>query len=154
MVLCEGRRPTLRRLGRRLGARLLPGDVVCLQGELGAGKTFLAQALALGAGVPRSVRVTSPTFALVQEYSGRLAFHHADLYRLGGPEELRELGLFERAEDGVLVLEWPERCGPWVPEGALWLTLEIVEPFTRRVTARGTGQRVERLLTPSPDGAR
>jgi tRNA threonylcarbamoyl adenosine modification protein YjeE len=147
-VLCEGRRPTIRRLGRRLGARLQPGDVVCLQGELGAGKTFLAQALALGAGVPSGVTVTSPTFALVQEYQGRIAFHHADLYRIEGPEALGELGLFERAEEGALVLEWPERCAASIPTDALWLLLEVTDAFTRKVTARGEGPRAERLVTP------
>jgi hypothetical protein len=83
----EAGRTAIRRFGHRVGARAEAGDVIALVGGLGAGKTFLAQHLAHGAGVSPTVRVTSPTFTLVQEHAGRVPFVHADLYRLGDVDE-------------------------------------------------------------------
>ncbi len=104
------RRETLR-LARRLGSTAAPGDLLILEGPLGAGKTFFARAFARAAGVDRDERVTSPTFALVHEHEtprGRLL--HADLYRVGAAAEARELGLREaRGEGAVLVCEWARR---------------------------------------------
>jgi len=100
------RRATIR-LARRLAGLLQPGDLLILEGELGAGKTFFSRALCRALGVPHEVPVTSPTFTLVHEHAGRLPIVHADLYRLTDPEELVELGLRERRADGaVLLIEW------------------------------------------------
>jgi len=129
-------RSAVARLGRRLGALAEPGDVIALTGDLGAGKTFLAQAIARGIGVPMEVRVASPTFAVVQEYVGRLPFYHADLYRLHGPRDLDEVGLFERGVDGLVAVEWAEVAEEEVPAGALWVSLETLDDGTRRVVAR------------------
>lgn len=150
----EAGRTALRRLGHRVGARALPGDVIALVGGLGAGKTFLAQHLAHGAGVDPAARVASPTFTVVQEHAGRLPFHHADLYRLGHPDELREIGLFERAADGLLVVEWADRFPAVMPAGALWIELSAVSPSIRRVRARGEGEAARRLLGLPPGAAR
>lgn len=96
-----------RRLGRALGRLVAAGDLLVLDGELGAGKTFLTRAVARGLGVPAAVRVTSPTFALVHELPGRLPLLHVDLYRLDDPGELSELGLSERiGGDAVTLVEW------------------------------------------------
>lgn len=139
------RRPSLRRLGRALGAAALPGDVIALVGTLGAGKTHIAQAIARGAGVPLAVRVTSPTFAVVLEHAGRLPVHHADLYRLGDAGELAEIGLVERAADGLLVVEWADRMPEALPRDVLWVTLDAARPGERSVVMTATGPRSEAL---------
>src|SRR5688500_1791946 len=89
-------RRATQRLGAALGAALRGGDFVVLEGDLGAGKTFLVRAIARALGVPAAVAVTSPTFALVHELSGRVPIVHADLYRLEEADELVEIGLRDR----------------------------------------------------------
>jgi len=97
-----------RRLGRRLGELLGPDDVVLLSGPLGSGKTRLAQGIALGLGIEDPV--TSPTFALVHEYSGRMRLYHLDFYRMERPDEILHLGFEEYFYGGgVTVAEWPEQ---------------------------------------------
>ncbi len=149
----EAGRTALRRFGHRVGARAVAGDVIALVGGLGAGKTFLAQHLAHGVGVSPEARVTSPTFTLVQEHTGRVPFLHADLYRLGDADELREVGLFEMGATGVVVVEWADRFPEAVPRDALWVELSVVSPSIRRVRAWGEGERARRLLGLSPTGA-
>ncbi|WP_300537085.1 tRNA (adenosine(37)-N6)-threonylcarbamoyltransferase complex ATPase subunit type 1 TsaE [Sphingosinicella sp.] len=122
--------------GRCLAARLVPGDVVLLSGDLGAGKTALARGILAGLG--HVGEVPSPTFTLVQSYEVpgvRLPVWHVDLYRLEDPDEVEELGLDEILADGVLVIEWPERAGARWPE-ALHLTLTDSGEGSRRLTAR------------------
>lgn len=136
----------VRALGASLGARAQRGDVIALVGPLGAGKSVLSRALVYGAGVDPRVRVASPTFTIVQEYAGRIPVHHADLYRLGMDEELDEIGLFERALDAALVVEWADRFPSRVPPDALWIELALVDAQTREVRAHGDGARCARLL--------
>ena len=94
-------------LGERLAARLGPGTVVAFTGDLGAGKTAFTRGLALGLGVTE--RVTSPTFTIVNEYEGRLPLFHFDMYRLGGEEELFDIGWEDYlARGGVCAVEWSE----------------------------------------------
>jgi tRNA threonylcarbamoyladenosine biosynthesis protein TsaE len=94
-------------LARLLADSLEASDLIVLEGDVGAGKTFFARALCRALGVPPSIAVTSPTFTLVHEYAGRLPIVHADLYRLREPGELPELGLRERrAEGAVVIVEW------------------------------------------------
>jgi tRNA threonylcarbamoyladenosine biosynthesis protein TsaE len=150
----EAGRTALRRFGHRVGARARPGDVIALVGGLGVGKTFLAQHLAHGVGVPPSARITSPTFTLVHEYLGTIPFFHADLYRLEHPDELHDLGLFERGMEGLVVLEWADRFREHVPPGALWVTLTSLSPSIRRVHVQGEGLAAQRLLLgASPAGS-
>jgi tRNA threonylcarbamoyladenosine biosynthesis protein TsaE len=102
------------RLGRRLGGRLHPGDVVALIGPLGAGKTVLARGIAGGAGA--SGYIASPSFVVIREYAGPIRVYHADLYRLERPDEIADLGLDEIVDaGGLLVVEWADRAREWLP---------------------------------------
>ena len=109
--------------GRELAARVHPGDVVLLTGDLGAGKTAFVRGLAEGLGIDAS-EVTSPTFTLIQEYSGgRMPLYHVDLYRLK-PIEVDDLGLDElTSEGGVTAIEWPDRL-PRPFQGAIEVRIE------------------------------
>jgi tRNA threonylcarbamoyladenosine biosynthesis protein TsaE len=127
VVSLSSRRDTTR-LGTGIARVLEPGDLVLLEGDLGAGKTFLARAVARELGVPPSVAIPSPTFTLVQEYAvapPRGALLHVDLYRLRGDDrgktaaEVRRLGLAERrAEGGILLVEWGEGLAAELGGGA------------------------------------
>lgn len=117
--------------GERLAARLGPGDVVLLYGELGAGKTAFVRGLARGLGAPES-EVSSPTFTLVQEYAGRVPLFHVDLYRLE-PKEVEDLGLEELVSgDGVVAIEWAERWHAR-PDDAIEVRLEHAGEDQRRI---------------------
>ena len=150
-IVLTGPRAAVRKLGLRLGAAAQPGDVIALIGDLGAGKTFLAQAVAQGIGVPREVRVASPTFTIVQTYTARIPLIHADLYRLGGADEVADVGVFEQGADGLVVAEWADRFADAVPRDALWLELQRVTPLQRAIRAAATGPRSERLLAAALD---
>jgi tRNA threonylcarbamoyladenosine biosynthesis protein TsaE len=112
-------------LGARLGAAALPGGVVALIGDLGAGKTTLARGL-IRSLAGAATEAPSPTFTLVQTYeTPHLAIWHFDLYRLTRPEEARELGI-EEAVDGLALIEWPERAGRYLPSARLEVQLDFV----------------------------
>lgn len=111
-------------LGARIGAAARAGDVVALSGDLGAGKTTLARGLIRSLAGP-ATEAPSPTFTLVQAYAApAFAIWHFDLYRLNDPREARELGL-EEAEDGLAVIEWPERLGRYLPLARLEVRLSF-----------------------------
>lgn len=111
-------------LARRLAPLLGPGDVLLLEGQIGAGKTHFARALLRALGVVEDV--PSPTFTLVQTYDARFEVWHADLYRLGHPDEAVELGLTEAFETALCLVEWPEKLGADRPESALTLRFSVV----------------------------
>jgi tRNA threonylcarbamoyladenosine biosynthesis protein TsaE len=154
----EGAEET-RAVGEALGRLLEEGDVVLLQGELGAGKTTLTQGLARGAGATEVVN--SPTFILVNEYRGRIKVYHADLYRLDDPDDVLALDLPGATLDGALVVEWPERGEGLLPAEHLLVRIEHISPEQRRLLLEGQGRRPESLarrlidnLAPSPPPAR
>lgn len=104
-------------VAREFAKTLKPGDVVCLEGDLGAGKTTFTQGLAAALGVPG--RVNSPTFCIVQEHRGQVLLVHMDLYRLHGVDDVIAIGWEDYlAEGAILVVEWPERAGSLVPASA------------------------------------
>ena len=135
-----------RQLGMRLGALLQPGDVLCLQGELGAGKTTFTQGLAQGWGTFDAV--SSPTFIIVNIYrradDGRL--FHLDTYRLDSGPEAEELDIDAMLVRGPLVIEWPERVQNVLPGERLWITLEHVDDIERRFHFEARGARAVELL--------
>jgi tRNA threonylcarbamoyladenosine biosynthesis protein TsaE len=112
-------------LGATLAARLKQGDIVGLKGDLGAGKTTLARAIVRAAAGDPDLIVPSPTFTLVEVYdTPRGTFWHFDLYRLDSPDQVYELGWEEALAEGVVLMEWPERLGPLLPQH-LSVTLEV-----------------------------
>lgn len=135
-----------RRLGMRLGALLRPGDLVCLQGDLGAGKTTFVQGVARGWGALDEV--SSPTFVLVNLYrradGAQLA--HLDAYRLETLTEAAELDLDALLADSPLLVEWPERVEALLPSERLWITLEHDGEEHRLLRFHGQGRRYEHLL--------
>lgn len=109
-----------------LAQRLRPGDVVCLSGELGAGKSVVARGIGKGLGVKEDI--LSPTFNYVLEYQGRFPFYHADLYRLHGTHDFIAMGLEEYFErDGVFVIEWPERIADLLPASCYHVHLQLLD---------------------------
>jgi len=130
------------RAARALAAHLAPGDSIGLVGDLGAGKTCFVQGLARGLGVPDSVRVTSPTFTLVNEHrGGRLQLFHVDLYRIDRAAELANIGLDDlfRAP-AVVAVEWCDRF-PVLPGDHLRIELVAVTENQRALDAEGRGAR-------------
>ena len=123
-------------VGQELASSLGPGARVLLYGELGAGKTAFVRGLAAGLGIDPD-EVSSPTFTLVQEYSGRLPLFHVDLYRLA-PGEVDDLGLDALAAQGVLAIEWAERL-PRADAGAIHVRLEHAGENDRQITVAGPG---------------
>jgi tRNA threonylcarbamoyladenosine biosynthesis protein TsaE len=134
------------RLGSRLGRLFEGGEVVCLTGGLGAGKTCLVQGLGLSLGVTE--RITSPTFTLVNEYQGeRLMLRHVDLYRISESAAALEFGLDEYLYDeGVCAIEWAERVRDIWPKEYLLVSLRHIDETKRGVTLRAYGERYDRLL--------
>lgn len=145
-IALPSRRAT-RRLAKALAAALQPGDVIYLEGPLGAGKTFLARAIARTLGVPREVPITSPTFTLVQEWPTTLPVLHADLYRLGHAREIEELGIRERLfTDSVLVVEWGLQFAEAISPDGLVLSLAMGEGEVRSASLLARGPRGAELL--------
>ena len=122
-----------RALGEKLAHLLLPGDVLLLWGDLGAGKSELTRGIAKGLGIAGPI--SSPSFTIMNVYDdGRIPLYHFDWYRLQSSEELYEMGMDEYfGGDGVAVIEWPGQCPDAIPEKCLSITIEPQEDETRRI---------------------
>lgn len=129
-----------RALGEKLAHSLCPGDVLCLWGDLGAGKSELTRGIAQGLGVTSPV--TSPSFTIMNVYEeGRLPLYHFDWYRLESSEELYEMGMDEvLLGEGVSVVEWPGMCPDAIPETRLDITLTPVNENEREITFTPRGR--------------
>jgi tRNA threonylcarbamoyladenosine biosynthesis protein TsaE len=135
-----------RRLGFRLGSLMRSGDLICLSGDLGAGKTTLVQGIAQGWGSLDSV--SSPTFVLVNEYrrpDGHCLFH-LDAYRLASAWEAEDLDLDRMLENGPLMVEWPERIKSVLPPAYLWIALRWIADEHRGMTFNSLGERYNDML--------
>jgi len=135
-----------RRLGSRIGSLLAPGDLICLSGDLGAGKTTLVQGIAHGW---ESVDpVSSPTFVIVNEYhrkTGETLFH-MDAYRLENSAEAFDLDLDRMLEQGALLVEWGERIKDALPDNALWIRMSWMADEQRGLWFTATGERSQVLM--------
>jgi tRNA threonylcarbamoyladenosine biosynthesis protein TsaE len=128
-------------LGRRLSEVLFPGAVVALVGPLGAGKTQLVRAIAVGLGIADARAVSSPTFVLIQEYQARLPIYHFDAYRLQSAEEFFDLGAHEYFQGrGVCLVEWADRVEACLPREHLRIRIEVTGPTRRRFVIEGFGE--------------
>ena len=110
-------------LARRLGEKAEKGEIYCLEGELGTGKTIFAKGFAKGLGIEEIV--DSPTFTIVKEYRGREKLYHFDVYRIEDIEELQEIGFSEMISgDAICLIEWASQIEEEIPENAKWITIE------------------------------
>jgi tRNA threonylcarbamoyladenosine biosynthesis protein TsaE len=135
-----------RRIGARLGAALQAGDVICLQGDLGAGKTTFVQGVAQGWGSRDAV--SSPTFIIVNVYRNddQNQLFHLDAYRLESTREAEELDLQSMQAQGALLIEWPERMERLIPSDHLWIKLEHKDQEERQMKVTSQGKRYDDLL--------
>ena len=135
----------LGQIGERLGRLLRIGDVVGLQGPLGAGKTTFAQGIARGLGIAGR-HVSSPTFALVNEHPGRVPLVHADLYRVEDARELEELGLADACDRAAVAVEWLDRFPDVVPADRLEVEIAVADDGARQLAFRARGERAAALV--------
>jgi tRNA threonylcarbamoyladenosine biosynthesis protein TsaE len=135
-----------RRVGMRLGAFLRKGDVICLTGDLGTGKTTFVQGIASGWG--SLDQASSPSFVLVNVYRGpnRSRLYHLDAYRLSGPAEAEHLDIGEMLEGGPLVVEWADRIQAALPEEYLRVKMYIIDDEQRDLLFTAQGQRYQDIL--------
>ena len=135
-------------IGRALGRRLQPGDLICLSGELGAGKTVFSRGL--GAGWGANPPLSSPTYNLAHEHERRrdgARLHHLDFYRVSGARDAETLSLHELLDSGdILVFEWPERVKAILPSERLWIDIAPLDIDERELRFAATGERHCALL--------
>ena len=130
--------------GRRLAGLLWAGDVVLLDGDLGAGKTTFVAGLAEGLGVDEAI--TSPTFILMRTYPGLMSLTHADVYRIETLAELEDLDLIEASAEGVLAVEWGTAIEQWVPADHLVVRIRVQDSDTRKIEFLPRGSWATRPL--------
>lgn len=121
---------------KKIGALIKGGDVIAYRGGMGAGKTTFTRGLCVGMGLPDEV--TSPTFALVNEYRGDIMLYHFDMYRIMGADDLETTGFYDyMGKDSVLAVEWSENISDCLPDGTIYITLERVDDNTRKIMVDG-----------------
>jgi tRNA threonylcarbamoyladenosine biosynthesis protein TsaE len=134
-------------LGAALGRNLIGGVAIGLVGPLGAGKTHLVKGIAAGNGAVDPRKITSPTFTLIHEYTGRLRLYHVDAYRLRGPSELIALGFDELvASDSVVAVEWADRVRAAMPTDTLWIEITSLDETSRRLAFHPGGPLAQQCM--------
>jgi tRNA threonylcarbamoyladenosine biosynthesis protein TsaE len=134
-------------LGSTLGACLEPGDVVALAGELGSGKTWFTKGIARGLGVGANTMVTSPSFALVNEYPGETPLFHIDVYRLDNLSEVLGAGIDDYLySGGVAVIEWADRWPEILPDETVSVKLVVLDEHSRGITFSGAHARASSVI--------
>ena len=142
-IYLDGEEQT-KEIGYRLGKLLTPGSVICLIGDLGAGKTTMTQSLAKAIGVDDYI--TSPTFTIVNEYEGNMPLYHFDVYRIGSSEEMYDIGYDEYINsDGVCIIEWANLIEDILPEEYLHIELKYKD-MSREMILNPVGKRYEKLV--------
>jgi tRNA threonylcarbamoyladenosine biosynthesis protein TsaE len=142
LELVSGSPEATRAFAAELASVAAPGDLICLWGDLGAGKTVFAKGFGAGLGVRDTI--SSPSFVLMGEYAGRLPLFHIDLYRLATATEALDGGLLDdRQATGVAIIEWPDRLGAALPDERLDVRIDggADEPRSLRLLAHGAGHR-------------
>ena len=131
------------KIGKIIGECLQSGTVICLEGDLGAGKTTLSQSIAKGLGIKDYV--TSPTFTIIKEYKGRLSLFHMDAYRLESEDDMYDLGYDEYINsDGVCIIEWASKIKGLIPKSAINITINInFEDNIRELNIDGAGEQFD-----------
>lgn len=128
----------------RLGTLVSPGDVITLEGDLGAGKTTFTQGLAVGLGVKRNV--TSPTFTIIKEYQGRIPLYHMDVYRLKDAEE--DIGFAEYFYGtGITIIEWAQYIDDFLPKNRLDIYIEVIDQDRRKIICQSSDSHYETLIS-------
>jgi tRNA threonylcarbamoyladenosine biosynthesis protein TsaE len=147
VVLQTGSTSETIQIGKSIGSLLLPGDVVALVGELGAGKTQFIKGLAAGVGIRRPTYVSSPSFTLINEYEGKIPFYHIDLFRLETEKEAEDLGLEEYFQGiGITAIEWADKILSSLPREMLFIHIAYTGKNTRSLEIIGKGKRYEELI--------
>lgn len=125
-------------IAAQLAKLIIPGDIIAFRGGLGAGKTTFVRGLAAGLGI--SSQVSSPTFALVHEYTGGVgALYHFDMYRVEDWDSLYSTGFFDYLDTAaILVVEWSENIAQWLPENTITVTIERVDDNSRQINVEGS----------------
>ncbi len=133
--------------GRKLGRLLEAGDVVCLSGDIGTGKTVFTGGIAEGLGI--SGYITSPTFTIVNEYEGRIPFYHFDVYRINDPDEMFEIGFEEYIDGrGVVVIEWADVIKDILPREHIWVEIskDLKGDYNiRNITIEFRGEKYQQI---------
>ena len=136
MILKSNNESETKEIGRKLGEKLKPGDVVCLIGELGTGKTTMVKGIASVFGIEER-EIASASFIIIAEYNKTVPFYHIDLYRLEN-EEIPEIGLYEYlGRDGISVIEWAEKAGSEIPEGSIKVQFHHTGDNSREIEIQG-----------------
>ena len=146
MELISSSQEDTKKIGRAIGKLLTAGDVVCLYGDLGSGKTCLAQGIIKGLDVAEDKYLRSPTFTLINQYKGRMPVCHLDLYRLDNINEVEDIGIEEHmCGDEVVIIEWAERMERLLPEKRIDIHISSININTRKIVILCPDNRFEPL---------